>query len=658
MFAGQANFCAGAHGRLGPPNLNIRVKFFCQDCSCRSDRDVFSFPAAILRSPAPALRSPLSGPCSPLTPARRKLNSHMPGTPERHPASGDMDPTHRAGRLTGPLGVLAIVLLGTALSCRGPSAPPEPGRGRAWFQEISREVGIAFKHEDGRSGQKYYVEASASGAGWLDFDSDGDLDLYLLNGAATPGSTLRGTPQNALYENRDGRFYDITERAGVGDTGYGMGICAGDYDSDGLLDFFITNYGEDRLFRNLGGGRFEEVSRRAGVADARWGTGCAFGDLDGDGDLDLYVAHYVDFQFDQNPFCGDRTRNIRAYCQPSAFDGVPDSLFINQGDGRFVDEGSLRGLAGGKNEKGFGVIMSDIDNDGDLDIYLANDTTMNRLYINDGQGYFRDHALFGGVGYNASGSGESGMGVDLADLDGNGFLDIFVTNYSMETNTLYQNMGNLEFLDRTRNWALGEVSYKMVGWGTCFFDYDNDALPDLAVANGHTMDNIELFEPGLSYKQQNQLFHNEGMGEFVAVTGSAGPAWAVAKVSRALAAGDWNNDGRIDLVVTNTNEGIDLLENRLTNANHWIGLELQGPPRNRFAIGARVELQCGGIPMIKEIRSGGSFLAQHDMRLHFGLGDFLGPVTVHVRWPDGRQQDHTWIEIDRYHRLKYSESDP
>ena len=561
----------------------------------------------------------------------------------------------------------ALLLLAAILSPLATGAAEIP-----WFEDLAARRGIVFEHQDARFGEKYYVETAASGGGFLDFDGDGDLDVYLLNGAKTPGSKLQGEPRNALFENRDGHFVNITEAAGVGDSGYGMGLCAGDVDADGRLDFLVTNYGADRLYRNRGpvsGGktRFEEISVKAGVDDPRWGASCAFGDLDGDGDLDLYVTHYVDFRFDANPFCGDRARGLRAYCRPEAFDGVADSLFINQGDGTFRDEAAQRGIAHGReavNEKGFGVVLSDLDEDGDLDIYVANDGTMNRLYLNDGRGRFQDHSLLSGAGLNARGRPESGMGVDLGDADGDGRMDVVVTNYSMESNTLYKNLGDEElgellFDDITRAAGLTESSFKLVGWGTRLADLDNDGDLDLTVVNGHAVDNIEIFEAGLKYRQPNLLYWNDGRGRFTDVSAQAGPAFRAEKVSRALAVGDVDSDGWLDLLVTNTNEAPELLLNRVDEAlseargRHWLGIALQGPPSNPLAIGARVSLTAADRTQVREVRSGDSFLAQSDLRLHFGLGSHSGAVQVKIHWPDGRRQTATTGDLNRYWMIAY-----
>ena len=523
-----------------------------------------------------------------------------------------------------------------------------------WFREVAKERGIQFIHQDARSGQKYYIETAASGGGWLDYDGDGDLDLYLLNGAVTPGSSISKVPRNSLYENRAGSFIDVTDRAGVGDENFSMGLCVGDYDSDGNLDFLVTNYGKDRLYKNLGNGTFKDVAVEAGVDDLNWGTSCSFTDIDVDGDLDLYVARYVDFSYKKNPYCGDLAREIRTYCRPDMFAGVTDSLFVNQGNGVFREEGKIRGIVQDpSSEKGFGVIFSDFDKDGDPDLYVANDGTPNRFYVNDGRGFFKDFSLLSGTALSDEGEAESGMGVDVGDFDADGLNDLIVTNYSFETNTLYKNLGDLFFDDRTISAGLAELSHRPVGWGIQFFDYDNDGDLDLAVANGHVMDNIDLFESEATYPQSNQLLENDGKGYFRDVSVRAGVPWEVRKVSRGLAVGDWNDDGRLDLLITNTNDVVDVLENQLVNGNRWLGVVLRGPRSNHFAIGARVDLRAGDIFTTREIRSGGSFLAQSDLRLHFGLGLFQGTVFMTIYWPDGKVQTEKTDQLNKYMEIMY-----
>ncbi len=526
--------------------------------------------------------------------------------------------------------------------------PTHQDLGPGWWVDVSAEVGLDFVQYDGRSGRRYYVETTASGCGFLDFDNDDDLDVYLLTGAQTPGSEPVEIPRNALFENRSGRFVDITDEAHVGDEGFGMGMCVGDVDGDGWLDFLVANYGPDRLYRNLGDGRFEEIAAQAGVDHPGWSSNCAFGDVDGDGDLDLYVSHYLHAEFDDNPFCGDGARNISAYCRPSVFAGVSDSLFINAGDGSFQEEGAARGILQGDMEKGFGVVFTDLDDDADLDIFVANDSTPNRLYINDGHGYFEELGLLSGLGLNSDGRPTSGMGTDIGDIDGDGLFDVVLTNYAMESNGLYRNLGDLVFDDVSRTTGLAAASFSEVGWGARLADFDNDGDLDLAIANGHVIDNIELFEPDNTYPQQNRLLHNDGKGIFVDVSANAGPPWQVEKVSRALTVGDWNSDGRLDVLVANANARFELLENRIENDHHWLGLKLVGQGDNRLAIGARVVATVGDRTMIREVRSGTGFQSQGDFRVHFGLAKSKGPVRLEIRWPDGSRQTESISEVDRY----------
>ena len=526
------------------------------------------------------------------------------------------------------------------------------------FDEVSGEVGIDFTHRDGRSGQRYFIETVGSGGGWIDYDGDHDLDLYLVNGAATPGSQLTPPPRNALFENRGGRFVEVATAAGVDDGGYGVGFCVGDYDGDQRLDFMVTNFGVDRLYRNLGPGadgqvRFAESASTVGVAGRDWSVSCAFGDLDGDGDLDLYVTHYVVFSFENRPECHDRARDLHFYCHPDHFEGLADALFINQGDGTFREEGKRRGLAQGTSERGLGVVASDLDDDGDLDLYVTNDGSANRLYQNRGDGTFVDLSLLSGTAFDANGAQQAGMGIAAGDVDGDGRIDLAVTNFSLEANNLYLNRGQGLFEDRSRVMGLAEASFKDLGWGIAWLDYDLDGDLDLATANGHVMDNVERFVPNLTYRQANRLLRNEAGNRFVDVSAEAGKVWATQAVSRGLAVGDFDDDGRPDLLITQSNGQPSLLHNRHRTSHHWLGIELQGPPGNRFAIGARVTLTAGSRKQVREVLSGGGVLTQGDLRLLFGLGAWAEPVVVEIRWPDGHGQRLTSGKLDRYWRIAY-----
>lgn len=528
-----------------------------------------------------------------------------------------------------------------------------------WFVESSEALGIDFVHDNGQNGRYHFVETAASGGGWLDFDRDGDPDLYLINAGSWPVSDLQHSipAGNRLYENRDGHFVDITEQSGTGDSGYGMGLCVGDVDADGRLDFMLTNAGPDRLYRNLGKGRFAEISEQSGVAGNHWSTGCAFADLDADGDLDLYVVHYVDYPSESTEPCSTGPGGRTGYCHPTAYRGQPDALYINQGDGRFIESGALRGIEQGRDERGFGLVISDLNDDGHPDIYVANDGTRNRLYVNDGNAHFSDDGMMSGSALNMSGLAEAGMGVDLGDVDGDGREDLIVTHFAMESNTLYRALGQGQYEDATNAFGLAKASWLDVGWGVKLFDLDNDADLDLAIANGHVQDHIDQIEPRLSHAQPNQLFVNEAHTRFTLANDRAGPAWRQPRVSRGLAVADLNSDGRLDVLITHSNARPDLLINQYPDAGQWLGVDLVGPSGNSFALGARLELQHGTRRQIRQVRSGDSFLSQSTLRQHFGLGSHAGLVTLTIHWPDGLIEHRTSDALGRYWRVSHPDAD-
>ncbi|MEO1083876.1 MAG: CRTAC1 family protein, partial [Acidobacteriota bacterium] len=545
------------------------------------------------------------------------------------------------------------------------------------FRNVTLGSGVDFEHWDGRSGRRFYMETASGGGGFLDADGDGALDLYLLNGASTPGSPARQAPRNALFVQRNGAFVDVSAASGVDDAGYGMGLCIADVTGDGLPDLYVTNFGADRFYLSRGVvdgvPRFEEASTPAGLGDGGWGTGCAFGDVDGDGDLDLYVVRYLDYSVDRNRLCGDPARGIAGYCRPSVFRGQADLLYLRRGDRDgaplFEEVGLERGLVVGDSERGFAVVLSDLDVDGDLDAVVANDGTANRFYRNDGGGFFTDVALLSGLAVDRTGDPGASMGLELADADGDGRMDVFVTHYAHEANTLYLATEDASaesaadprpyFEDRTAEAGLAAPSFLSVGWGARFFDLENDGDLDLAVANGHVMDNIDLFEPRSSYPQADHLYRNDGAGRFVEISAAtSGYDAPTPAVSRALAAGDWNDDGGVDLLITATNGRPRLLENVAPDRGRWIGLVLRGPRSNTLAIGARVVVRTGDgrVVGVGEVRSGGSFLAQNDLRLHFGLGPDPAPLQVEVRWPDGRAEVVSISDFDRYETVEYGAS--
>lgn len=528
------------------------------------------------------------------------------------------------------------------------AAHSEPVR----FAEISREWGLDFKHTHGGSGELYYVETMGSGGGVLDFDGDGDLDVYLVNGAPLPGYQAAETPTNRLYRNDGVHFVESTSTAEVGDTGYGMGCAAADYDNDGDQDLYLTNFGANVLYRN-DGVRFVESTSAAGVGDSLWSTSATWIDYDRDGLLDLYVVNYTDFDLDKHRLCLDR--GLQVYCDPAKFAGVADRLYHNEGGGQFTDVSLEAGLGQIAAGKGLGVAGTDYDRDGDLDLYVANDKTPNHLLRNEGDGRFTEVALLSGVSHNGGGELEASMGVDFGDFDGDGFPDLYVSNFSYETYTLYHNLGNGFFTDVTAAVGLSGATLRPLGFGARFFDYDNDGDLDLFNANGHVLHNIELLENTLTYGQENQLLENE-RGRFVDISTRAGPAFKTARVSRGAAFGDIDNDGDVDILVTNCNGRPELLRNDSATGHHWLALRAIGSASNRDGIGARIELWANGRRQVREVSSGSSYLSVSDSRVHFGLGESRRVDRLQVYWPSGKVDQWEELDVDRFTTLREGES--
>ena len=509
------------------------------------------------------------------------------------------------------------------------------------FTDVTHEAGIHWTHTDGRSGQKYFMETLGAGAAFLDYDSDGDADLYLVNGAPLPGYHAEETPTNALFRNNgDGTFTDVTEDAGVGDTGYGHGCAVGDYDNDGHPDLYVTNYGENRLYRNNGDGTFTDVTEKAGVAETRWSTSCAFGDYDSDGHLDLYVVNYIVFSLEDNPWCGLKEKGIRAYCEPDNFPAQSDTLFRNNGDGTFTDVTKSAGIFN-PTGKGLGVVWGDYNNDGAPDIYVANDSTENLFYRNNGDGTFEEVGFMLGVALSENGVAENGMGTTFGDWDNDGWLDLTVTNYAEQTNTLYHNDGDGFFTDATATTKTAQVTYPYLGWATAFIDYDNDGYRDIFVANGHLHDNLAALGQEGTYGQRNLMFQNRRDGTFAEVSELLGEGMQFADVSRGATFADYDLDGDTDILVTNANTPPRLLRNDGGNRNNWLQIQL---PAN--AIGARVKVTAGGITQMQEVRSGDGYLSQHELKLHFGIGTHNLVDSVEVRWQNGAKQNLSDVSVN------------
>jgi len=544
------------------------------------------------------------------------------------------------GRLARPA---ARVLSGAVLIAGVLAAAPGPGGtsggSAVTFNDATAAAGLAdVVHVHGGTGRKYYIETVPPGVCFLDYDRDGWQDLYFVQSGPLPGAPRpAGTPHSRLFRNKgDGTFVDVTDKAGVADaSGYGNGCTVGDYDNDGDEDLYVTNFGPSILYRNNGDGTFTDVTQEAGVKDGLYATSAAWADYDNDGRLDLFVANYVDFTMDDEKFCGNARTMRRSYCHPDAYGGLPDVLYHNEGNGKFKEVARASGIWD-PDGKGLGVVWFDYDADGDQDLYVANDATINTLYRNDGNGRFTDITLLAGVCCSEDGKPQSGMGTDAGDLDGDGWQDLFVTNLSNETNEFYRNLGGKGlFSIDTYPAGLGEVSLLMTGWGTDMFDYDNDGDLDIVVTNGHPMDDIALDSDIITYAQRPFLFENDGHGKFADAGRAHGAYFGTPAVGRGLATADYDNDGDLDFVVAANNGHAKLLRNDGgAAAGRFITLRLEGTRCNRDAIGARVTVRAGGRTQVQEVRSASSYLSQNDMRLHFGLGAATQVDSIEIRWPE------------------------
>jgi hypothetical protein len=465
----------------------------------------------------------------------------------------------------------------------------------------------------------------------------------VLNSAPLPGFAGEEKPANTLYRNRgNGTFEDVTKQAGVGDKGYGLGGCAGDYDNDGNVDLYATNFGRNILYRNSGDGTFADMTERAGVGDSRLSTSAAFSDIDNDGDLDLYVANNVRISLEQSGGC--LQGEVPVYCAPTAYEGESGILYRNEADGTFVD---ITQSAGVYNTSGrqLGVVFGDYDDDGDSDLYVANDMTPNFLYRNDGGARFKEVGLVSGTALNESARPEAGMGTDFGDWDGDGDMDLVVCNFQWESCRLYDNEGGGSFLDVTAASGLAGPTLSTLTFGTLFFDHDNDGDLDLYLANGHVHPQVEKFEASSSYAQRDQLFSNNGDGRFSAVR--AGSGMELARVGRGAAVADYDNDGDVDVFVSNNNQRPLLLRNDSDNRNHWLTIKTVGTSSNRDGIGAKIRIVVGGRVQVEEVRSGSSYLSQDDLRVHFGLGTNTQVDRIEIRWPSGIEQTVAEVPADQ-----------
>lgn len=500
--------------------------------------------------------------------------------------------------------------------------------------DVTAATGIDFVHTDGSSGQRYIVETVSAGLATFDYDQDGDVDIYFLNGAPLRGATADPAPVNRLYRN-DGnwRFTDVTAAAGVGDRGYGLGVTVGDYNNDGHPDLYLNNFGPNVLYRNNGDGTFTDATREAGVANGdQVGAGACFLDMDADGDLDLYVANYVDFTCARHRVA--RFNGYPAYVGPMDYNPTPDTLYRNEGNGTFSDVSRASGVAAHPGT-GMGMVCADFDRDGDTDIFVGNDVAGNFFWINDGTGHFAESALATGVAYSFNGVAQGTMGVDCGDSDNDGWLDFYMTSYQQDTATLYRNLGNGMFDDVTQSTGAGQGTLPHVTWGCAMADLDNDGWRDLLVAAGHLHDNVELFDKVTSYHARNFVFQNLGNGRFANVSDRCGNGLDVKLSSRGLACDDLDNDGDLDVVILNSRREPTLLRNDTPSGNHWLQVQLRGARTNRDGVGARVTVVAGDRQWVDEVHSGRGYQGHFGSRLHFGLGSRSRVDRVEVRWLGG-----------------------
>ena len=495
------------------------------------------------------------------------------------------------------------------------------------FSDVAEKAGITFRHFDGRQGDRYFVETIGSGCAFLDYNNDGHLDLYLVSANNFPQSPDEDNSyDNQLYQNTGSGSF-VLVAAGVEDQGYGTGVAVADYDGDGWLDLYLTNFGSNRLFRNQGDGTFQDLTQQAGVDDPRWSAGAAFADYDGDGWLDLYLTNYCDFQLADHRTCAEQ--GVEVYCGPEEFKGVTDRLFRNQGDGTFQD---LTQQAGVHNPigKGMSAIWSDYDNDGDPDLFVANDGTENFLYQNNNDGTFQDLAWLAGIDCDDHGNMQGSMGLDLADYDNDGYPDLLVTNFQRQLNTLYRNEGNGFFNDVSFPSGLG-YSLPFVSWGTGFFDFNKDGFLDLFIVNGHIQDQIESYDSSTTYLQVDHLLINDQQNSF----DRQPTLFTTPKSGRGAAFGDYDNDGDIDILVNNAHDVPTLWRNDTKSMHHWLMVKLVGQNGNRYGIGAKTKIITSAQTWSAECRAGASYMSTNDSRLYFGLGQTRSIEQVEVHWPSG-----------------------
>ena len=550
-------------------------------------------------------------------------------------------------------GLLAIAaILVAAASGAGALTPDDAPLGFS-FKNTAREAGLtAMTVYGGKDTNKYLLETTGCGVAVLDFDNDGWLDVFVVNGSVLEGFPNGGAPTGHLYRNRhDGTFEDVTASSGLTQSGWGQAACAGDYDNDGRDDLFVTYWGQNRLFHNRGDGRFDDVTERAGLKTAkpRWGAGCAFLDYDRDGRLDLFAANYIDFDLASTPvpesgLC--RYKGIPVACGPPGLPGGRNVLYHNAGDGTFEDVSERAGITRASGTYGLGVSTLDFNGDGWIDLYVANDSNPSALYLNNTDGTFKDVAVAAGCAYSQDGKPQAGMGVAVGDYDRNGTVDLFKTNFAGDTSTLYANDGKGSCEDRTFAAGIG-LNTRWLGWGVGFLDLDNDGWLDLFLVNGHVYPEVQRVQTEAGYQQRKIVYRNLGNGRFQDVSERLGPPVTTPAAGRGAAFADLDNDGDIDVVVNNVHAEPDLFRLDLHPGTHWITLKLVGTRSNRSAIGARVRLFSSDSVQLQEVRGGGSYFSQNDLRVHFGLGRSAVMDRIEIRWPNGLEEQWKSLQVDR-----------
>ena len=557
--------------------------------------------------------------------SRRRL-LHMLGWPGLAAALGPLDPS---------------LLFGGVLS----AADSLPA-----FEEVApSKTGISWAHVGGLSPEMYEPETLGAGCAFVDYDNDGWMDIFLVNSGKCDFYNPVPPLRNALYHNnRDGTFTDVTEKAGVPGNAYGMGVAVGDYDRDGLPDLYVTQYPRSILYHNNGNGTFTDVTERAGVAAPGWATSAVWFDYDNDGQLDLFVCQFADWSKSKNKFCGNDLTGERWYCKPNVYDPAPCRLFHNNGDGTFTDLSEKSGVAKSL-AKAWGVVACDINNDGLMDLFVSNDTVANFLFLNQGNGRFSETGLLAGVGYNSFGRARSGMGVDAADYDQDGWVDLFVSNVDHEMFSLYHNNKDETFSDLAPSDGIGSATMLMSGWGLKFFDYDNDGDLDVLLCNGHPDIAVEKHMQNVEYREPMLLFRNTGRG-FRNISAQSGPIFSRPIAGRGMALGDFDNDGSVDVLVAVNDAPPILLRNNAGRQNHWLGVRLVGRKSNIDAIGAKITYQAGDFKRHRFKVGGGSYLSSHDPRIALGIGQRPKIDSLEVKWPQpgGATERFRNLPIDRY----------